>query len=94
VTADVVSVEDIGRLTPAQRHTLGIICIGRQPHGRQRSAESLVARGLVEKGEVVLPGRFPVTIWVYQPASIAVHMAWCEWCSLHVRDEDEEDEEP
>jgi hypothetical protein len=80
VTEDVVTAADIGRLTPAQRYTLGIICIGQQPHGRQRSAEALVARGLVEKGEV------------YQPASIAVHMAWCEWCSQHAQD-DEEDEE-
>jgi hypothetical protein len=91
MTEDVVTAEDIARLTPAQRHTLGIICVNQQPHGRQRSAEALVARGLVEKAEVVLPGRFPVRIWVYRPASIAVHMAWCEWCSLHVRDEDEEE---
>lgn len=72
----------ISGLTKRQRDVLGQIAMSCDSGHHPRVLAALLRQGLIEEGEEVLPGRLPVTVKRYR-TPIAVHIAWCEWCSRH-----------
>lgn len=75
-------------LTEKQREVLGMIAMNQDGGHHPRTMEALMKRGLIEQYDEILGGRFPVRIKRYA-LPIYVHIAWCEWCSVNVSDEDE-----
>lgn len=75
----------IRKLTKAQKEALSRICIGDDSCLPPKTATSLDALGLIDY-RLIWNGRRDAGIWRADVASIAVHMAWCQWCSETVPD--------
>ena len=79
----------IDHLTPKQRDVLGQIFMNQDSGHHPKTLAVLMKKGLIEETAQEMPfiGRLKMTVKRYHPASMAVHMAWCDWCSDHY-DED------
>ena len=71
----------IESLSEKQRRALGLIAIGRDECLNDRTVDSLVRRGLVERrSERIRSGQFMLTVMRYS-VPVNVHLAWCGWCA-------------
>lgn len=71
-----------------QRDELGRICIGDDSCLNAQTARALARKGLINyRLEKVPDDRFGLSLWRADVASIAVHRAWCQWCSETVTEE-------
>lgn len=79
-------------MTKVQRDVFEAIAIGMGPREiriHPRIAATLIARGLIEKGEDEIVGRDrfgPITFPTYY-VPLHIHKQWCDWCSENVKDE-------
>jgi hypothetical protein len=88
--------EIIDKLSNKQRHVLGMIAMNEDGGHPPRTILSLLKLNLivaykeqmVGKGKSVVD-RIPLTVTRYDVPT-PVHIAWCEWCSKHHSEEDNE----
>jgi hypothetical protein len=76
-----ITVDDIAKLPKRQRDVLAQVCVNNDAGHHPATLEALERKGFLRSYGETLGGRFPVRIKRYAVASIAVHMAWCQWCS-------------
>jgi hypothetical protein len=76
-------------LTVAQERALSLIAINMHPFASPKTIQVLLDQGLIIKGERTIYGkghtvfdRIPMVVEDYT-MPIAVHYAWCKWCSEH-----------
>ena len=69
----------IRKLTPLQQEALSRICCGDDSCLNLNTAKALAAKGLIDYGLVSEGGG--LSLYRAEVASIAVHYAWCVWCS-------------
>ena len=67
-------------LTPKQFDVLSQIALNNDGGHHPATLKALLGKGLIERSEQKLGGRFPVTIWRYY-MPIHVHIEWCYYCS-------------
>lgn len=77
-----ITVATIKALPRTQRDAFGQICLGNDGGISPRTGDALVGKGLVKIIEQQDSGPLPFKIRRYDVASIAAHMAWCEWASM------------
>jgi hypothetical protein len=70
---------NFSKLTKNQRHVLGLIAMGEDGGHSDRTLDSLVKRGLIERQEQSF-GDGLGSIYRYS-MPLSVHMAWCAWCA-------------
>lgn len=72
-------VDTIRKLTPRQQDALSRICCGDDSCLNPQTAKALAAKGLIDYGTVDQGGG--LRLYRAEVASVAVHYAWCVWCS-------------
>lgn len=84
VVAGKTWIEIIKKLPKRQQDVLGHIAINEDGGHPQQTLKVLLAKGLIVEQEEKQPGlvikHYAVPVWV--------HIAWCEWCSQQVTDEE------
>lgn len=78
---------DFGALTPAQQRAAGNVAINLDGGESPRVLARLVELGVVESYPENRGGHPPLTVTRYR-MPLAVHLAWCEWCSANLTEED------
>jgi hypothetical protein len=68
----------IRRLTKVQREVFSRICVNDDSYLAKQTALALQRKGLINYG--LVPQGGGLSLYRAEVASIAVHIAWCEWC--------------
>lgn len=69
------------KLTKPQFEFFSRVCVGDDRFANPKTVSVLVRHGLIEQYRERRSGAFPVTIHRYRHTSLAVHMAWAEYCA-------------
>lgn len=77
----------ICQLNPRQQTCLTAMAIGLDGGHDSKTVHALLARGLIEREDEILPGFLPVMIRRYW-VPVHVHIAWAQWAS----EQDDEEE--
>lgn len=78
----IVTVQDIERLTERQRDVLGLVCINQDTGHHPATLAALERRGLIVGRFQTLGAGTSLEVVVQRwSVPLAVHVAWCAWCS-------------
>ena len=75
----------IAKLSKGQKKSLGNICINQGGMTNRKTAKILMNKELIQRTEKIIPSSLgPLKVFDYEPSCVAVHMAWCEYCSKEI----------